>query len=101
MPKYLTPVIASDFFLFQGIACISTPTIEIMISISNLLMVINATSNFFIYMWKGTQFRRILQQKLYYLYQGSNTETFRGELYEMSETHRRRQTIRSTELCDV
>ena len=51
-------------------------------------------------MWKGTQFRRILQQKLYYLYHGNNAEAFRGELYEMSETHRRRQTIRTTE-CDV
>ena len=72
-----------------------------MISISNLLMVINATSNFFIYMWKGTQFRRVLQRKLYYLYQGRNIDTFRVELYEMSETYRRRQTIQSTELCEV
>ena len=64
-------------------------------------MVINATSNFFIYMWKGTQFRRILQQKVYYLYHDRNVDTFRVELYEMSETHRRRQTLRSTELCEI
>ena len=52
-------------------------------------------------MWKGTQFRRILQQKVYYLYHDRNVDTFRVELYEMSETHRRRQTLRSTELCEI
>jgi len=102
-----SPKIVPDFYealyckYSSDLTCISTPTIEIMISISNLLMVINATSNFFIYMWKGTQFRRVLQQKLYYLYQGRNIDTFRVELYEMSETYRRRQTIQSTELCEV
>ena len=74
-------------------------------------MVINATSNFFIYMWKGRQFRRILQQKVFHLYHGRNrrnTETIRNTMnentmdnaYEMNDQGRNPQTIR-TELYEM
>ena len=93
----------NDNVYFQGSACATTtPTIEIMISVSNLLMVLNATSNFFIYMWKGTQFRRILQQKANLLYTRSTRST--GP-FELNEYHRRISNLRSLPndipTCDV
>ena len=52
-------------------------------------------------MWKGTQFRRILQRKLYYLFHGGNIDTYRVELYEMNESTNQPQTLRSTQICGV
>ena len=52
-------------------------------------------------MWKGTQFRRILQRKLYYLFHGGNIDAYRVELYEMNESTHQPQTLRSTQICGV
>ena len=48
----------------QETGCTLPSAIKITIALSNLLVVVNSTSNFFIYIWKGVQFRRVLQNKI-------------------------------------
>ena len=46
---------------------------RVIISVSNLLAVINSTMNFFVFVWRGIEFRRALKQK---------TECWRGNAEE-------------------
>ena len=59
--KYLNLTIP---FILQAGQCPLPSVIKITIAVSNLLVAVNSTSNFFIYIWKGVQFRRQLQNKL-------------------------------------
>jgi len=43
--------------------CKSTTTMEIIISISNFLVVTNSSINFVIYIWRGSEFRKVFKQR--------------------------------------
>ena len=56
--------IKAHFLALQETACKSTFTIEVLISVSNLLMAINASATFFIYFFNGDKFRAVIQKWL-------------------------------------
>merc|ERR1711894_806082 len=64
-----SPKVIPDFYEaincdYQKVGRCRLPSvIKIIIALSNLLVAVNSTSNFFIYIWKGVQFRRQLQNK--------------------------------------
>ena len=60
---YIYRIYLYDHYL-QETGCRLPSAIKIIIALSNLFVVVNSTSNFFIYIWKGNQFRRILQNKI-------------------------------------
>ena len=63
------------------------------IAVSNLLVAVNSTSNFFIYIWKGVQFRRQLQNKF--------TRSHHTSQYYNGPLHRNATTRATTRVTDV
>ena len=49
-------------FYIKGEGCDTTTFIELLISLSHLLLAINSACNFVIYMWRGDKFRRVFRK---------------------------------------
>ena len=49
--------------MFQERICDSTTSVEILISISNLSVVTNSSINFVVYIWRGSEFRKVFKQR--------------------------------------
>ena len=74
--------------------CRLPSVIKIIIAVSNLLVAVNSTSNFFIYIWKGVQFRRQLQNKLT---RRQPSQYYNGPFHREATT---RATTRVTDIYD-
>ena len=80
-------------FILQAGQCPLPSVIKIIIAVSNLLVAVNSTSNFFIYIWKGVQFRRQLQNKF--------TRSHHTSQYYNGPLHRNATTRATTRVTDV
>ena len=82
--------------------CRLPSVIRIIVSLSNLLVVVNSTSNFFIYIWKGVQFRRVLENKILRRHESRyQRSTFNQSTVHHSNTTRFKSTSRVTNVIEM